>query len=197
MFLFIKLLNPVLLAFMLVAPLSLSVFSVAAAKIGFSEFCPQLSGQWQGNGAKVGESPRQVTVTGICSHDQRQLILSVSLGTKAPYSETWWFRQQGEQVLLTYFDGISSDKQQAFSLYEKNGDFSLLGEGIVNARPALIQLLFQSHPAQTFGDKSQGREPSLASMAWQWTQNIQYLDDDVDRYQLFRGIEMMPAASSQ
>nr|WP_320127122.1 hypothetical protein [uncultured Shewanella sp.] len=164
----------------------LSVFSsssVMAAKVSFKEFCPQLVGQWAGDAAKAGEIPKKVAVTGFCSHDQRQLILSVSVGTRAPYSETWWFREQGEQVLLTYYDGVSQEKQQLFSLYQQNGDYSLLGEGMVNARSALIQLLFEAKSPQGEG-------------AWQWTQNIQYLDDDIDRYQLFRGIEMTPIAPS-
>ncbi|MCA1898611.1 MULTISPECIES: hypothetical protein [Shewanella] len=160
-------------------------FSAVATKISFNEFCAQFVGQWTGDAAKVGEIPRKVTTTGLCSHDQRQLILSVSVGTRAPYSETWWFREQGEQVLLTYYDGISQEKQQVFSLYRKNGDYSLLGEGVVNARSALIQLYFQTQPS------------SSQHNAWQWTQNIQYLDDDVDRYQLFRGIEMTPVTPSQ
>ncbi|MCH1930010.1 hypothetical protein L9G16_07440 [Shewanella sp. A25] len=157
-----------------------AVFPAAAAKVSFKTFCLDFAGQWQGNAAKVGESPRRVTVAGVCSQDQRQLFLSVSVGTKAPYSETWWFREQGEQVQLTYFDGVSADKQQMFSLYRKNGDYSLLGEGEINARSALIQLLFEAKAANT----------------WLWTQNMQYLDDDIDRYQLFRGIEMTPVAPS-
>ncbi|MDT3337532.1 hypothetical protein Q4Q49_19880 [Shewanella sp. SP1S1-7] len=172
----------------------LSVFSsssVMAAKVSFKEFCPQLVGQWAGDAAKAGEIPKKVAVTGFCSHDQRQLILSVSIGTRAPFSETWWFREQGDQVLLTYYDGVAEDKQQVFSLYRQNGDYSLLGEGVVNARPALIQLLFDAQ-TQT---QTQARAQNQAG-GWQWTQNIQYLDDDVDRYQLFRGIEMTPVAPS-
>ena len=80
---------------------------------------------------------------------------------------------------------MAEDKQQVFSLCRQNGDYSLLGEGVVNARPALIQLLFD---AQTRAQNQAG--------GWQWTQNIQYLDDDIDRYQLFRGIEMTPVAPS-
>ncbi|SIQ68517.1 hypothetical protein SAMN05421840_103159 [Shewanella morhuae] len=155
--------------------------SALAAKVSFKEFCPQFVGQWAGDSAKVGEIPKKVTVNGFCSQDQRQLILSVSIGTRAPFSETWWFREQGSQVLLTYYDGVAEDKQQVFSLYRQNGDYSLLGEGIVSTRPALIQLLFDT---------------KTPAGAWLWTQNIQYLDDDIDRYQLFRGIEMTPVAPS-
>ncbi|WP_283627357.1 hypothetical protein [Shewanella baltica] len=162
-----------------------SSFSVMAAKVSFKEFCPQLVGQWAGDAAKAGEIPKKVAITGFCSHDQRQLILSVSIGTRAPFSETWWFREQGDQVLLTYYDGVAEDKQQVFSLYQQNGDYSLLGEGVVTARSALIQLLFEA--------KGAGAQANV----WQWTQNIQYLDDDVDRYQLFRGIEMTPVAPSR
>ncbi|MGL6123169.1 MAG: hypothetical protein ACRC1W_09150, partial [Shewanella sp.] len=46
-----------------------------AAKVSFSEFCPQFTGQWVGDAAKVGELPRKVTVSGFCSHDKRQLLL--------------------------------------------------------------------------------------------------------------------------
>ncbi|PTA48839.1 hypothetical protein C9I43_17425 [Shewanella morhuae] len=155
--------------------------SALAAKVSFKDFCPQFVGQWAGDSAKVGEIPKKVTVNGFCSQDQRQLILSVSIGTRAPFSETWWFREQGSQVLLTYYDGVAEDKQQVFSLYRQNGDYSLLGEGIVSTRPALIQLLFDT---------------KTPAGAWLWTQNIQYLDDDIDRYQLFRGIEMTPVAPS-
>lgn len=154
--------------------------SAVAAKVNFEIFCPELAGNWAGSAAKWGEAPKAVTVTGVCSGDRRQLILSVSVGTHAPFSETWWFRAQGERVLLTYFDGVSADKQQLFSLYRQQGNYSLLGEGEINARPALIQLLFEVKASAGQGQ------------AWQWTQNMQYLDTDIDRYQLFRGIELNP-----
>lgn len=167
--------------------------SVWAEKVSFAQFCPELAGQWSGNAAKAGEAPKWVTVTGVCSGDLRQLMLTVSVGTKSPFSETWWFRDKGEQVQLTYFDGVSEDKQQLFSLYQQSGDYSLLGQGVVNGREALIQLLFQS--ADTQGAKNNVEKARI--QPWQWLQNVQFLDDDVDGYRFFRGIEMTPVASPQ
>ena len=66
---------------------------------------------------------------------------------------------------MIYFDGVDEDKEQEFSLYVNQGSYSLLGEGKLNRRPALIQLRFD---AKEFG--------------WLWLQNMQYLDDDSDRY---------------
>lgn len=83
---------------------------------------------------------------------------------------------RGESVSLTYFDGVDFDKTQSFSLYKQYGSFTLLGEGALNKRPALIQLRFE-----------------LKNQGWLWLQNVQYLDDDTDRYLFYRGIEMQPA----
>lgn len=146
-----------------------------ADKARFSDFCLSMAGQWQGTSAKLKQKPIQTHVSAICSADRRQLILSVSRSAKHPFSETWWFRERGESTFLIYFDGVEEDKSQSFSLYQQNGSFSLLGEGELNKRPALIQLRFEP--------KGSG---------WLWLQNIQYLDDDTDRYLFYRGIEMMP-----
>ncbi|WP_185817648.1 hypothetical protein [Shewanella atlantica] len=148
-----------------------------ADKARFSDFCLSMAGQWQGTSAKLKQPPVQTEVSAICSADRRQLILSVSRSAKHPFSETWWFRERGESTYLIYFDGVEEDKSQSFSLYQQNGSFSLLGEGELNKRPALIQLRFEP--------KGSG---------WLWLQNIQYLDDDTDRYLFYRGIEMMPPA---
>ena len=160
---------------MLLVPIS----TARAAKVSFLQFCQALAGEWRGSSAGPNDPPLLVTVTGVCSADNRQLMLSVSQNAQHPFSETWWFRDKGEQVLLTYFDGVDEDKQQLFSLYLQNGDYSLLGEGQLSGRPALIQLLFETH-----------------NHGWQWRQNAQYLDDDSERYRLFRGIEMQPSAAA-
>jgi len=102
-------------------------------------------------------------------------MLSVSRNAKHPFSETWWFRDRGESTYLIYFDGVDEDKSQSFSLYQQNGSYSLLGEGELNKRSALIQLRFEPQES-----------------GWLWLQNVQYLDDDTDRYLFYRGIEMMP-----
>ncbi len=146
-----------------------------ADKARFSDFCLSMAGQWQGASAKLKQKPVQTYVSSICSADRRQLIISVSRSAKYPFSETWWFRERGESTFLIYFNGVDEDKSQSFSLYHKNESFSLLGEGELNKRPALIQLRFE--PKET---------------GWLWLQNVQYLDDDTDRYLFYRGIEMMP-----
>lgn len=146
-----------------------------AEKVKFSEFCVAMAGHWQGSAAKLKQLPIQSSVQSICSHDQRQLLISVSRNANHKFSETWWFRRRGESTFLTYFDGVTEDKYQSFSLYRQYGNYTLLGEGELNKRPALIQLRFER--------KTPG---------WLWLQNVQYLDDDTDRYLFYRGIEMMP-----
>lgn len=146
-----------------------------AEKVKFSDFCLALAGDWQGSAAKLKQQPIETTTQAICSDDQRQLLISVSRNAKHRFSETWWFRQVGESAYLTYFDGVNEDKSQHFSLYRHDGSYTLLGEGELNKRPALIQLRFD-----------------VTGSGWLWQQNIQYLDDDTDRYLFYRGIEMMP-----
>ena len=163
----------ILLGFVLFAP------QVTAAKANFATFCVAVAGDWRGSAARAGESPQQVSVSALCTADKRQLLLSVSQSAKHWFSETWWFRARGDEVHLTYFDGVDEDKQQTFSLYQIGDGYSLLGQGQLNKRPALIQLLFESKAA-----------------GWQWRQNVQYLDDDVEHYLLFRGIDMQPSSSS-
>lgn len=145
-----------------------------ADKANFTEFCDALSGQWQGSSAKLKQKPKHTNVDAICSADKQQLILSVSANVKGIQSETWWFRPRGDNIFLIYFDGVDEDKTQEFSLYNHKGSYSLLGEGELNSRPALIQLRFDV--------KTEG---------WLWLQNVQYLDDDTDRYLFYRGIEMI------
>ncbi len=147
-----------------------------AEKVQFSEFCDALDGEWLGSAAKLKQPPSAVSVSALCSADKRQLVISVSQNANKPFSETWWFRLRGQSAFLTYFDGINTDKTQYFSLYKQYGSYTLLGEGVLNKRPALIQLRFE-----------------LKEQGWLWLQNVQYLDDDTDRYLFYRGIEMQPA----
>lgn len=146
-----------------------------AERANFNEFCSALDGQWEGSSAKLKQKPIQTHVNAVCSDDKRQLILTVNPSAKHPYSETWWFRARGDSTFLIYFDGVDEDKTQEFSLYHHQGSYSLLGEGELNGRPALIQLRYD---AKEFG--------------WLWLQNMQYLDDDSDGYLFYRGIEMIP-----
>ncbi|MPY26765.1 hypothetical protein FM037_01365 [Shewanella psychropiezotolerans] len=145
-----------------------------AEKAHFGDFCTALAGHWQGSAAKLKQQPMQTSVQAICSADQQQLLVSVSRNANHNFSETWWFRRRGESTFLIYFDGVNEDKSQSFSLYRQYGSYTLLGEGELNKRPALIQLRFEP--------KDNG---------WLWLQNVQYLDDDTDRYLFYRGIEMV------
>ncbi|MBW8185272.1 hypothetical protein [Shewanella nanhaiensis] len=148
-----------------------------AERANFNEFCSALDGQWQGSSAKPKQKPVQTKINANCSDDRRQLIFTVNPSAKHPLSETWWFRARGEAISLIYFDGVDEDKSQLFSLYHHQGSYSLLGEGELNSRPAMIQLRFDQK-----------------EVGWLWLQNIQYLDDDTDSYLFYRGIEMLPAA---
>lgn len=150
---------------------------VMAQKVGFNQFCDALVGGWHGSSARSGQEPKQVSVTSVCSADKRQLMMFVSRGANHVFSETWWFREHGEDVLLTFYDGVDEDKQQSFTLYKNDESFSLLGRGELQKRPALIQLKFDKQYA-----------------GWLWLQNAQFLDDDAERYLFFRGIEMLPDA---
>ncbi|QSX37107.1 hypothetical protein [Shewanella sedimentimangrovi] len=147
-----------------------------AAPASFGDFCRTLAGHWQGPSAQAQETPKTVTTEVLCSADGRQLVISVSEAARHSFSETWWFRlQQEEQIWLTYYDGVGEDKRQRFSLYRRGDGYSLLGEGKLDDRPALIQLLFEP--------KGQG---------WQWLQQSQFLDDDAEQYRFYRGISLQP-----
>lgn len=165
----------IFLSWLFVGAIASLVPQVMAQKVGFTQFCDALAGDWQGSSARSGQDPKQVTIASLCSADKRQLILSVSQGANHIFSETWWFRARGDEVLLTYYDGIDEDKQQSFTLYKNDESFSLLGQGELQKRPALIQLKFNKQYS-----------------GWLWLQNAQFLDDDVERYLFFRGIEMLP-----
>ncbi|WP_250885794.1 hypothetical protein [Shewanella jiangmenensis] len=147
----------------------------AATEMPFADWCHALAGNWQGSGARSGELPKAITTQAICSADGAQLIISVSQGVRYASSETWWFRRQGDKVMLTFFDGVTEDKGREFSLYRRGDSYSLLGEGVITDRPALIQLLFEPKDG-----------------GWQWLQQSQFLDDEVERYQLYRGMSLLP-----
>ena len=174
-----------------------------AARINLIQFCPMLAGEWIGSAAKSGMAPRKVQTSVLCSHDKRNLILSVSKGNSNPFSETWWFRQQGTQVLLTYSNGAGEDRQQLFSLYQQGETYSLLGEGNLNQRPALIRLEFLpldtlSAEASIYSSserKPQSDSESKSMPRWLWRQSAHYLDDDSQQYQLIRGIELAPVVT--
>ncbi|WP_144211514.1 hypothetical protein [Shewanella donghaensis] len=184
--------------FILISCLCVSSDSFAA-RIELTQFCPILAGQWAGSAAKSGMAPRQVQTSVMCSHDKRNLILSVSKGDTNPYSETWWFRQQGTQVLLTYSNGAGEDRQQLFSLYQQGETYSLLGEGSLNQRPALIRLEFLPLDSVTLKPEAEPKKSvtpqSKQASSWLWRQSAHYLDDDSQRYQLIRGIELTANAS--
>lgn len=155
-----------------------------AAKVDISQFCPILDGDWQGSAAKNGVAPRQVSTSAICSSDKRNLMLTISRGDSNPNSEVWWFRAQGNDVLLTYTNGVGEDRQQLFSLYQRGDSFTFLGKGKLNQRPALIRLRFEP--------KSSVDQAGGITESWLWRQSAHYLDDDSEQYQLIRAIELSP-----
>ncbi|WP_394202517.1 hypothetical protein [Shewanella waksmanii] len=154
-----------------------SSVSAASQRTELAELCLALAGQWQGDAAQPDGDVSETHIQGLCSADRQQLMLFVTSSGMAKLSQSWWFRQQGDEVLLTFYSGIDEDKQQRFSLYQHNGNYTLLGEGQRLSRPALIQLRFDKH-----------------QHGWLWRQSVMYLDDDSDQYQLFRGIDMTKMA---
>ncbi|ASJ98285.1 hypothetical protein [Shewanella marisflavi] len=148
-----------------------------ADKIALSPFCQALAGEWQGEASRPQGQIKPVQVEGICSADRRQLMLSVSQHASHPLSETWWFREGDGEIKLTYFNGVDADKILYFSLYREGAGFSLLGKGIVQQRPAMIRLNFTPQGS-----------------GWLWLQKVQYLDQDDDDYQVYRGIALNPIA---
>lgn len=151
----------------------------AAEKISLASFCEAMAGQWRGYSAISDQKkPKKARVDGMCSADRRQLYMTVIPGGSSAASETWWFRQHGKDVLLTYHNGNDDPSTRIFTLYRKPQGFSLLGEGKVHNRPALIQLRF---------DKRR--------KGWQWLQQVQFLDSDTDGFVFVRGIDMQPKPS--
>ncbi|WP_445774641.1 hypothetical protein [Shewanella sp.] len=158
---------------------SLSAF---ADKVVLAELCPLLVGEWQGSAANPSLDPMAVTTSVMCSADQRNLYISVSRGSRFSNSETWWFRQQQDKVLLLYGNGVTADVTQQLTLYRQSDSYSFLGKGEINQRPALVQLQFD--PIKATADKPQG--------GWQWQQSAHYLDDDSEQYQVVRALSLYP-----
>ncbi|MBB1360860.1 hypothetical protein H5125_01650 [Shewanella sp. SR44-4] len=158
-----------------------------AAKVTLDAFCSQLVGEWQGSAANPNVAPKQVSTSVMCSADKRNLYISVSRGSRFSNSETWWFRQQQDHILLVYANGITDDISQQLTLYEQAGSYSFLGKGEINQRPALVQLQFDPMMSDT--------KPSTAR--WQWQQSAHYLDDDSEQYQVIRAISLLkPSAKN-
>ncbi|GGQ03860.1 hypothetical protein [Shewanella litoralis] len=155
--------------------------SAVADKVVLAELCPQLVGEWQGSAANPALDPMAVTTSVMCSADQRNLYISVSRGSRFSNSETWWFRQQQETILLVYGNGVTEDVTQQLTLYQQADSFSFLGEGEINQRPALVQLQFD--PIKANIQQPQG--------GWQWQQSAHYLDDDSEQYQVVRAISLL------
>ncbi|MDD8060897.1 MULTISPECIES: hypothetical protein [Shewanella] len=154
--------------------------SAVADKVVLAELCPLLVGEWQGSAANPSLNPMAVTTSVMCSADQRNLYISVSRGSRFSHSETWWFRQQQEKVLLVYGNGVTDDVRQSLTLYRHTGSFSFLGKGEINQRPALVQLQFD--PLTASVNQPQG--------GWLWQQSAHYLDDDSEQYQVVRALSL-------
>ncbi|MGX9462738.1 hypothetical protein ACWXWU_16115 [Shewanella sp. A14] len=152
-----------------------------AAKVALDAFCSQLAGEWQGSAANPNVAPKQVNTSVMCSEDKRNLYISVSRGSRFSNSETWWFRQQQDHILLVYANGVTDDISQMLTLYEHAGSYSFLGKGDVNQRPALVQLQFDPINAKT----------GPATVGWQWQQSAHYLDDDSEQYHVVRAISLL------
>ncbi|MCF1427895.1 MAG: hypothetical protein LPD71_01010 [Shewanella sp.] len=149
---------------------------VMAAKSPLSSLCDALSGSWQGTSAESGQSPKPSSIQAVCSADGLQLYIALDI--QGHDSETWWFTQQQHDVRLLLGKGDREPVVRNFSLYQQEDSFSLLGQGEVAERPALIRLIFESVPG-----------------GWQWLQQVQFLDNDFTDYQVVRGIELSrPAA---
>ncbi|GGP93585.1 hypothetical protein [Shewanella ulleungensis] len=152
-----------------------------AGKVPLAELCVVLAGEWQGTAANPTLAPMAVSTSVMCSADKRNIYISVSRGSRFSNSETWWFRQQQDKVLLVYGNGVTEDITQQLTLYQQAGSFSFLGEGEINQRPALVQLQFDPIKASI--------EQPVAG--WQWLQSAHYLDDDSEQYQVVRALSLL------
>ncbi|GGB44945.1 hypothetical protein K8B83_00385 [Shewanella inventionis] len=169
---------------LLLGALSITLsLSANADKVLLAELCPHLVGEWQGTAANPNLAPMAVTTSVMCSADQGNLYISVSRGSRFSNSETWWFRQQQDNVLLIYANGVTDDVMQHLTLYRQSGSFSFLGKGEINQRPALVQLQFD--PIKATADKPKN--------GWQWQQSAHYLDDDSEQYQVVRALSLYPS----
>jgi hypothetical protein len=129
----------------------------------------------------------------MCSADRRNLFISVSRGSRFTNSETWWFRQQNDHILLVYANGVTDDVSQELTLYEQAGRYSFLGKGEINQRPALVQLQFDPIIDDTDTDTSADQ----AILGWQWQQSAHYLDDDSEQYQVVRAISLLKPSAEE
>lgn len=144
-----------------------------AEKISLSTFCEALSGHWQGSAADTGQGPETVSMQGLCSGDRQQLFLSMTVAGER--SESWWFSDMGSNIRLIMDKGVGDPIVRELSLYRQGEGFSLLGQGLVTERPAMVRLVFDPQDA-----------------GWRWLQQVQFLDDDYADYQVLRGIEFLP-----
>ncbi|MGI2261105.1 hypothetical protein [Shewanella sp. GXUN23E] len=156
----------------------LLAWPVTAAKSPLFPLCEALSGTWQGTSAEPGQSPKSTSMQAVCSADGLQLFIALNIRGHA--SESWWFTQQQNDVRLLLGKGELEPVVRRFSLYQQEDGFSLLGEGEVTERPALIRLIFEPVPE-----------------GWQWLQQVQFLDDDFTDYQVIRGIGLSRTAANQ
>lgn len=165
-----------LVAILLNIGMLVSFSATASQRVELASLCQALEGYWVGDSAQPQGEVVASSVKGLCSADGQQLMLYVSAKHPSAATEAWWFRQQGDEVLLTFYAGEDEDKQQRFTLYQQATSYTLLGEGQRLSRPALIQLRFDRQ-----------------ATGWLWRQSVMYLDDDSDQYQLFRGISLQQA----
>jgi hypothetical protein len=178
--------------FLLMAMLLLTHSASAYAdKVTLNTFCSQLAGEWQGSAANPNVYPKKVTTSVMCSADRRNLFISVSRGSRFTNSETWWFRQQNDHILLVYANGVTDDVSQELTLYEQAGRYSFLGKGEINQRPALVQLQFDPIIDDTDTSADQ------ATLGWQWQQSAHYLDDDSEQYQVVRAISLLKPSAEE
>ena len=169
-------------AILLITTSLLLIYSASAyaGKVTLDTFCSQLAGEWQGSAANPNTAPKKVRTSVMCSADQRNLYISVSRGSRFSNSETWWFRQQQNHILLIYANGVSEDISQELTLYEQAGSYSFLGKGEINQRPALVQLQFDPLVSE-----------DSSTIGWQWQQSAHYLDDDSEQYKVIRAISLL------
>jgi hypothetical protein len=182
--------------FLLMAMLLLTHSASAYAdKVTLNTFCSQLAGEWQGSAANPNVYPKKVTTSVMCSADRRNLFISVSRGSRFTNSETWWFRQQNDHILLVYANGVTDDVSQELTLYEQAGRYSFLGKGEINQRPALVQLQFDPIIDDTDTDTDTSADQAI--LGWQWQQSAHYLDDDSEQYQVVRAISLLKPSAEE
>ncbi|MGL4473816.1 MAG: hypothetical protein ACRCT7_05065 [Shewanella sp.] len=158
------------------ACLSSNSLAVAKEQATFADVCGVIAGQWVGPAASTARRYLAAQVEAICSHDGKQLMLMTTLETDAATS-SWWFVQLPDRIQLMQRDNHGKFRQIDVSLYDYGDGFSFLGLTEVNGREALLKLIF---------------EP--LAVGWQWQQQLQYLDDDSETYQVFLSVDLVPKA---